>query len=250
MRCWVSKYDRYLGGLRNWVGCWIRGRICRSCGHFLPTSSSRNEATSPSIAVGPKYGGFHRRGNNREGNRRHQSAGYETLIGCGPIFSAKGALGLCDAVLFALRSGKSREILYSIFLELRYWACCVFHIRSLVQLKPTPFWRCCSEYPLNLADLAATLRLHNFSVVESATRWCITTESSDGIIFGATRSNELISCRQPQQIYSSLISQFSVFSVPGVTGLAAFAKPRHGRPMDRHLRDEPVIVTAASSALW
>jgi hypothetical protein len=41
---------------------------------------------------------------------------------------------------------------------------------------------CC----LNVADLAATLRLHNFSVVESATRWCITTESADGIVIGAT----------------------------------------------------------------
>ena len=77
--------------------------------------------------------------------------------------------------------------MYSIFLELRYWWCYVFRIRSrLVEFKPTPFWRCCSEYPLNLADLAATLRLRNFSVVESATRWFIITESADGMICGVT----------------------------------------------------------------
>src|SRR5262245_41662258 len=41
------RYDRYLGGLRNWAGCWIRGRICRSRRYFLAISSSRNEATLP-----------------------------------------------------------------------------------------------------------------------------------------------------------------------------------------------------------
>jgi len=91
-------------------------------------------------------------------------------------------------VLYALQAGKSRETMYSIVLESRYWWCYVFRIRSrLVEFKPTPFWRCCSEYPLKLADLAATLRLHNFSVVESATKWFIITESADGMIFGATQ---------------------------------------------------------------
>jgi hypothetical protein len=90
-------------------------------------------------------------------------------------------------VLYALQAGKFREAMYSIFLESHYWWCYVFRIRSrLVEFEPTPFWRCCSEYPLNLADLAATLRLRNFSVVESATKWFIITESADGMIFGAT----------------------------------------------------------------
>jgi hypothetical protein len=48
---WVAGYDRYRGGLRNRAGCWIRGRVCRSRVYFLATSSSRNEATLPSIAV-------------------------------------------------------------------------------------------------------------------------------------------------------------------------------------------------------
>jgi len=51
----LAKYDRYLGGLRNWVGCWIRGRICPSCGCLLAASSSCNEATLPSIAVGLNF---------------------------------------------------------------------------------------------------------------------------------------------------------------------------------------------------
>ena len=49
------RYDRNLGGVRNWAGCRICGRICRSCGYFLPTSSSRNEATLPYIAVGLNF---------------------------------------------------------------------------------------------------------------------------------------------------------------------------------------------------
>ena len=109
------------------------------------------------------------------------------------LFLSSSVVGYCDAVLYglrslyALRAGKFREAMYSIFLELRYWWCYVFRIRSrLVEFKPTPFWRCCSEYPLNLADLVATLRLRNFSVVESATRWFIITESADGMIFGVT----------------------------------------------------------------
>ena len=108
-------------------------------------------------------------------------------------FSSRSVLGYCDAVLYclrslyALRAGKFSEATYSIFLELRYWRCYVFRIRSrLIEFKPTPFWRCSSECPLNLGDLAATLRLRNFSVVESATRWFIIAESADGIFFGAT----------------------------------------------------------------
>jgi hypothetical protein len=102
-------------------------------------------------------------------------------------------LGYRDAVLYglwnlyALRAGKFREAGYSICLELRYWWCYIFRIRSrLVEFKPAPFWRCCSEYPLNLTDLASTLRLRDFSVVESAIRWFIITESADGMIFGVT----------------------------------------------------------------
>src|SRR5262249_5673297 len=79
------------------------------------------------------------------------------------------------------------EAMHSIPLELRYWWCYVFRIRaSLVEFKPAPFWRWLSAYPLNLADLAATLRSHNFSVIESATKWYITTECADGRILGAT----------------------------------------------------------------
>ncbi len=77
--------------------------------------------------------------------------------------------------------------MYSTFLEVWYWWCYIFRIRSrLVEFKPTPFWRCCSEYPLNVAELATTLRLCNFSVVECPTRWFVITESVDGTIFGAT----------------------------------------------------------------
>jgi hypothetical protein len=100
------------------------------------------------------------------------------------LFTAGGRRA--PAVLFALRSGKFREMLYSVFLELGYWWCYVFRTSRLIQFKSDPFWRCCSEYPLKLADLAATLRLCNFSVVESATKWFIVTQSADGMIFGAT----------------------------------------------------------------
>jgi len=109
------------------------------------------------------------------------------------LFPSSSVFGYADAILYnlrrlyALRAGKFREAMYSIFFELRYRWCCVFRLRSrLIEFKPTPFWRCDSEYPLNLADLAATLRLHNFSVVESATRWFIITESADGVFFGVT----------------------------------------------------------------
>jgi len=102
------------------------------------------------------------------------------------LFPTNSVFNYCDAVLFALRSGKFREMLYSIFLELRYWGSYFRICSRLLEFKPTPFCRCCSEYPLNLTDLATTLRLHNLSVVESATRWFISTQSADGIVFGAT----------------------------------------------------------------
>jgi hypothetical protein len=109
------------------------------------------------------------------------------------LFPSSSVFGYYDVVLYnlrrlyALRAGKFREAIYSIFLELRYRWYCVFRIRSgLIEFNPAPFWRCCSEYPLNLADLVATLRLHNFSMVESATRWFIITESADGVFFGVT----------------------------------------------------------------
>jgi len=132
--------------------------------------------------------------------------------------------GYSDAVLYALRSnyalraGKFREAIYSIFLESRYWWCYVFRIRSrLLEFKPTPFWRCCSEYSLNLADLAATLRLHNFSVVESATRWFIIAESADGTIFGATQDRPHVLQRAdnlsstPTELFEFNKSIFCVF---------------------------------------
>lgn len=85
------------------------------------------------------------------------------------------------------RSSKFWEAIYSISLELRYWWCYLFRDgSSIAKLKPAPFWRCCSDYALNIADLTTILRLHNFSVVESSTRWFIITESAAGIIFGVT----------------------------------------------------------------
>jgi len=134
------------------------------------------------------------------------------------VFSYWDAVPYCFRSLYALRAGKFREAIYSIFLELRYWWCCVFRIRSrLIEFKPTPFWRCCSEYPLNLSDLTTTLRLHNFSVVESATRWFIITQSSDGMIFGATddrphvlqRADNLLSA--PTELFEFNKPIFSVF---------------------------------------
>ena len=103
------------------------------------------------------------------------------------LFPSNNLLDCWDVVLFALQSGKFLEAMYSIFLELRYRWCHVFRIRSrLIEFKPTPIWRCGSEHSLDLADLEATLRLHNFSVIESATTWFIITERADGTIFGAT----------------------------------------------------------------
>src|SRR5262249_3251759 len=49
------RYDRYLGGPRNWADCGICGRIRRSCGCFPATSSSRNEAALPSITMEPTF---------------------------------------------------------------------------------------------------------------------------------------------------------------------------------------------------
>ena len=93
----------------------------------------------------------------------------------------------CFRRLYALRAGKFSEAMYSIFLELRYWGCYVFRVRSrLIEFKPVGFWRCDSECPLGFTNFAATLRSHKFSVVESATKWAVITESGEGIIFGVT----------------------------------------------------------------
>jgi len=103
------------------------------------------------------------------------------------VFHGNTVLKYYDAALYAFRSGKLREILYSAALEAYYWWCYVFRIRSrLIQFKRTPFWRCCSDRPLDVADLAATLRLCNFSVAQSPSKWAVITESPNGCVFGAT----------------------------------------------------------------
>jgi hypothetical protein len=90
---------------------------------------------------------------------------------------------------YALRAGKFWEATYSIFLELRYWWCYWFQSSSkLVVFKGTVLWRYSSECPLTLPNLAATLRLRSFSVVESPTKWLIISETSEGVIFGATHN--------------------------------------------------------------
>src|SRR5580700_7855263 len=108
----------------------------------------------------------------------------------GRLFLNSSWLGYPNAALYclcALRAGKIREAVYSIFLEVRYWWCHFFRLHSkLIVFKPSPFYHCSSEFTLDLTDLAATLRLHNFSVVECATKWLITTQSADGVTFGAT----------------------------------------------------------------
>jgi hypothetical protein len=48
------------------------------------------------------------------------------------------------------------------------------------------------EQPLDIGDLAATLLLCNFSVVESPTKWLVITESANGTIFGATRDRSSV----------------------------------------------------------
>jgi hypothetical protein len=81
-------------------------------------------------------------------------------------------LGYCDAVLYAFRSDKLLEALYFVALETYYWWCHVFRFRSkLIEFQSMPFWRYSSGSHLDLADLAATLRLCNFSVVESLVKW-------------------------------------------------------------------------------
>src|SRR4051794_26298518 len=90
-------------------------------------------------------------------------------------------------VAYALRAGKFRELLYSIFLECRYWWCYTLGIRSrLIHLTPFPGWRYCSERVLDVQELAASLRLCNFSLVESITRWSFIAERADGVVFGTT----------------------------------------------------------------
>jgi len=98
-----------------------------------------------------------------------------------------------DAILFACRSGKLQEALYSAGLEVYYWWCSLFRIRSrLIEFKSTHFWECCPEQPLDIADLAATLRLRNFSVVESPIKWKFITESANGTIFGTTHDRSSV----------------------------------------------------------
>src|ERR1700730_11696457 len=97
------------------------------------------------------------------------------------LFQSSNVISYFDAVLFAIRSGKLREMLYSVILEACYWWCYVFRTNSrLIQFNPTPFWRCCSECHVDFVGLAATLRLCNFYVLESPTKWVVLTESADG----------------------------------------------------------------------
>jgi hypothetical protein len=114
--------------------------------------------------------------------------GYSARLSLGSSwFGYRSAALYCLRSLYALRAGKLREAIYGIFLEVRYRWCHLFRLHSkFIVFKPSPFYRCSSESPLNLADLAAMLRLHNFSVVECATKWVVTTESADGATFGAT----------------------------------------------------------------
>jgi hypothetical protein len=102
-------------------------------------------------------------------------------------FGYRSAALYCLRSLYALRAGKLREAIYGIFLEVRYRWCHLFRLHSkLIVFKPSPFYRCSSEFALSIADLAATLRLHKFSVVECATQWVVTTQSADGATFGVT----------------------------------------------------------------
>jgi hypothetical protein len=104
------------------------------------------------------------------------------------LFQSSNVISYFDAVLFAIRSGKLREMLYSVILEAYYWWCYVFRINSrLIQFKPTPFWRYCSECHVDIVGLATMLHSCNFYVVESPTKWVVLTESADGTIFGATQ---------------------------------------------------------------
>jgi hypothetical protein len=130
------------------------------------------------------------------------------------LFQSSNVISYFDAVLFAIRSGKLREMLYSVILEACYWWCYVFRTNSrLIQFNPTPFWRCCSECHVDFVGLAATLRLCNFYVLESPTKWVVLTESADGTIFGTTHDR-----RDVLQRGDNLLS-------PGTTELFQFHSP-------------------------
>jgi hypothetical protein len=103
------------------------------------------------------------------------------------LSSSNSVLSYCNAVLFVFRTGKLREALYFVVLEVYYWCCRLFRVSSrLIEFKHTPFLRYCPDDRLDFADLAATLRLHNLSAVETPTKWSIITEAGDGAIFGTT----------------------------------------------------------------
>jgi len=104
------------------------------------------------------------------------------------FFDSNSVLSYADAVLYAFQSGKFREALYFVALEAYYLWCYVFRIRSrLIEFKSTPFWRYSSEHPLDLAELAATLRLCNLSAVESPAKWSVIVETQRGTTFGVTQ---------------------------------------------------------------
>jgi hypothetical protein len=123
------------------------------------------------------------------------------------LFDSDSLFGYCDAILYAFRSGKLREALYFFSLEVYYWWCNVFRVRSrLIEFKPAPFWHC-SEHHLDLADLAATLRLCNFSVVESPTNWRIISESADGTIFGTAHDRPYV-LQRSDNLWSTPVELF------------------------------------------
>ncbi len=104
------------------------------------------------------------------------------------LFDSNSVLSYCEAVLYAFQSGKFREALYFGTLEAYYLWCHVFSIRSrLIEFKSAPFWRYSSEHPLDVAELAATLRSCNLSAVELLAKWFVIVESQSGTIFGVTQ---------------------------------------------------------------
>jgi len=112
------------------------------------------------------------------------------------LFWSRSLLNLFDAALYAVRSGKLREIVYFSVLEAYYWGCVVLRLRSrLIEFKPGAFCRC-SENRLDIAELAAVLRSSNFSAVEVTTTWSVITASANGTIYGTThnRPNVLQRC--------------------------------------------------------
>jgi hypothetical protein len=136
----------------------------------------------------------------------------KSLSAAGRLFATNSVLSFCDAILYALRSGKLQEAVYFVALEAYYWWCYVFRINSrLIEFNPTPFCRC-SEYDVNLADLATTLRLCNFSAIESPTNWCIVTESANGVIFGTTHDRPHV-LQRSANLWSPPIDLFE-FSKP------------------------------------